>query len=39
MVDYVANTAGGVLSGFFFGIGLFIAAVLVKALFHTGILG
>lgn len=29
----------GVVNGFLFGIGLFIAVVLTKALFHTGICG
>lgn len=29
----------GVVSGFLFGIGLFVAAVLVKALFHLPLLG
>lgn len=35
----VTNVGTGVLGGFCFGIGLFIATVLVKALFHSGICG
>lgn len=31
--------ANNLLFGFLFGLGLFVATVLVKALFHTGICG